>query len=290
MLSYFKLLKSYHGRGAVPICVVLRDGGEYVYAHLQCPLSGVGVRGSVDDRLHHGVQLITQEDGQNRGRRLLRAQTVIVACKGHGGPQKVLIFIHALDKGGQEQQELGILAGSGAGLKKVFAGVRTQGPVVMEFSRMISWSCWRSPPRFTASIIRFSVEIKGRYSRTVRFTIFSLTWSPSVTFAIRRRIASAQRKPSGRESLRLAESSSVRSSHWVLAVMVLIGTVRNVIDFGVFVDIGVHQDGLVHVSQVCDRFIKHPSEAVSVGDVVKVIVLEVDEKKKRISLSMKQAK
>jgi len=72
--------------------------------------------------------------------------------------------------------------------------------------------------------------------------------------------------------------------------MVLIGTVRNVIDFGVFVDIGVHQDGLVHVSQVCDRFIKHPSEAVSVGDVVKVIVLEVDEKKKRISLSMKQAK
>ena len=72
--------------------------------------------------------------------------------------------------------------------------------------------------------------------------------------------------------------------------MVLTGTVRNVIDFGVFVDIGVHQDGLVHVSQVCDRFIRHPSEAVSVGDVVKVTVLEVDEKKKRISLSMKQAK
>ena len=72
--------------------------------------------------------------------------------------------------------------------------------------------------------------------------------------------------------------------------LTLTGTVRNVIDFGVFVDIGVHQDGLVHVSQVCDRFIKHPSEAVSVGDVVKVVVLEVDEKKKRISLSMKQAK
>jgi uncharacterized protein len=71
--------------------------------------------------------------------------------------------------------------------------------------------------------------------------------------------------------------------------MVLTGTVRNVIDFGVFVDIGVHQDGLVHISQVADRFIKHPSEAVSVGDVVKVVVLEVDEKKKRISLSMKQA-
>ena len=72
--------------------------------------------------------------------------------------------------------------------------------------------------------------------------------------------------------------------------MVLTGTVRNVIDFGVFVDIGVHQDGLVHISHVCSRFIKHPSEVVSVGDIVKVMVLDVDEKKKRISLSMKQAK
>ncbi len=69
--------------------------------------------------------------------------------------------------------------------------------------------------------------------------------------------------------------------------MVLTGTVRNVIDFGVFVDIGVHQDGLVHISKVCDRFIKHPSEALSVGDIVKVVVLEVDEKRKRISLSMR---
>ena len=72
--------------------------------------------------------------------------------------------------------------------------------------------------------------------------------------------------------------------------MVLTGTVRNVIDFGVFVDIGVHQDGLVHISQVSNKFIRHPSEVVSVGDVVKVVVLEIDEKKKRISLSMKQAK
>ncbi len=69
--------------------------------------------------------------------------------------------------------------------------------------------------------------------------------------------------------------------------MVLTGTVRNVIDFGVFVDIGVHQDGLVHISQVSSRFIKHPSEVVSVGDVVKVAVLDVDEKRKRISLTMK---
>ena len=69
--------------------------------------------------------------------------------------------------------------------------------------------------------------------------------------------------------------------------MVLSGTVRNVIDFGVFVDIGVHQDGLVHISQVCNKFIKHPSEVVHVGDVVQVKVLEVDEKRKRISLTMK---
>ena len=69
--------------------------------------------------------------------------------------------------------------------------------------------------------------------------------------------------------------------------MVLTGTVRNVIDFGVFVDIGVHQDGLVHISRVCNRFIKHPSEVVRVGDIVKVGVLEVDEKRKRISLTMR---
>ncbi|MBQ6839475.1 MAG: RNA-binding transcriptional accessory protein [Oscillospiraceae bacterium] len=69
--------------------------------------------------------------------------------------------------------------------------------------------------------------------------------------------------------------------------MVLSGTVRNVIDFGVFVDIGVHQDGLVHISQVCNRKLRHPSEVVKVGDVVKVSVLDVDEKRKRISLTMK---
>ncbi len=72
--------------------------------------------------------------------------------------------------------------------------------------------------------------------------------------------------------------------------MVLTGTVRNVIDFGVFVDIGVHQDGLVHISQVANRRVRHPSEVVAVGDVVKVAVLDVEQKKKRISLSMKQAK
>ena len=69
--------------------------------------------------------------------------------------------------------------------------------------------------------------------------------------------------------------------------MILKGTVRNVIDFGVFVDIGVHQDGLVHISQITDKYIKHPLEAVSVGDVVDVQVLTVDLSKKRIGLTMR---
>lgn len=70
--------------------------------------------------------------------------------------------------------------------------------------------------------------------------------------------------------------------------MELKGTVRNVVDFGVFVDIGVHQDGLVHLSQICDRFIRHPSEVLSVGDIVDVRVLSADLKKKRIALTMKK--
>ncbi|MDD6214734.1 MAG: Tex family protein [Firmicutes bacterium] len=68
------------------------------------------------------------------------------------------------------------------------------------------------------------------------------------------------------------------------------GTVRNVIDFGAFVDIGVHQDGLVHISQICDRYIRHPLDVLSVGDIVKVKILDVDVKKKRISLTMKEAR
>ena len=69
--------------------------------------------------------------------------------------------------------------------------------------------------------------------------------------------------------------------------MELKGTVRNVIDFGAFVDIGVHQDGLVHISQICDKFIKHPSEVLKVGDVVSVKILSVDADKNRISLTMR---
>jgi uncharacterized protein len=70
--------------------------------------------------------------------------------------------------------------------------------------------------------------------------------------------------------------------------MVLTGTVRNVADFGAFVDIGVHQDGLVHISQLADKFVKNPMGIVAVGDIVKVRVLEVDVDRKRISLSMRE--
>jgi uncharacterized protein len=70
--------------------------------------------------------------------------------------------------------------------------------------------------------------------------------------------------------------------------MVLSGTVRNVIDFGVFVDIGVHQDGLVHISQLSDKYVKNPMDVVAVGDIVTVRVLDVDLKRNRISLTMKK--
>ena len=69
--------------------------------------------------------------------------------------------------------------------------------------------------------------------------------------------------------------------------MVLTGTVRNVVDFGAFVDIGVHQDGLVHISKLSDRYVKDPTSVVSTGDIVRVAVIEVQPEKKRISLSMK---
>ena len=70
--------------------------------------------------------------------------------------------------------------------------------------------------------------------------------------------------------------------------MELTGTVRNIVDFGAFVDIGVHQDGLVHISRRCDKCIRHPREVLKPGDIVTVWVLEVDQKKKRISLTMKK--
>ena len=81
--------------------------------------------------------------------------------------------------------------------------------------------------------------------------------------------------------------SDVMSMEDLKPDMILTGTVRNVIDFGAFVDIGVHQDGLVHISQLSDSYVKHPMDVVSIGDVVSVKVLEVDPVKKRISLTMK---
>ncbi len=81
--------------------------------------------------------------------------------------------------------------------------------------------------------------------------------------------------------------SDIMSVEDLKADMILTGTVRNVIDFGAFVDIGVHQDGLVHISQLSDKFVKHPMDVVAIGDIVKVRVLEIDPKKNRISLSMK---
>ena len=104
----------------------------------------------------------------------------------------------------------------------------------------------------------------------------------------------AELKKPGRDVRDSYESVQLRED--VLSIedlqpeMILNGTVRNVIDFGAFVDIGVHQDGLVHISELSDRFVKHPSEVVSLGDNVKVRVLSVDVKKKRISLSMKNVK
>lgn len=82
--------------------------------------------------------------------------------------------------------------------------------------------------------------------------------------------------------------SDVMSMEDLKPGMVMTGTVRNVIDFGAFIDIGVHQDGLVHISQICDRYIKHPLDVLSVGDIVKVKIIDVDVKKKRISLTMKE--
>ena len=72
--------------------------------------------------------------------------------------------------------------------------------------------------------------------------------------------------------------------------MELKGTVRNIVDFGAFVDIGVHQDGLVHISQLADRFVKHPLDVVKVGDIVDVRVLDVDVKREKISLTMRKEK
>ena len=88
----------------------------------------------------------------------------------------------------------------------------------------------------------------------------------------------------------LLRSADVMTLGQLKSGMEIVGTVRNVCDFGAFVDIGVHEDGLVHISQLSDKFVKHPSDIVSVGDVVKTVVLSVDTDRKRISLSMRGIK
>ena len=88
----------------------------------------------------------------------------------------------------------------------------------------------------------------------------------------------------------LMRSSDVLELKDLKPGMELMGTVRNIVDFGAFVDVGVHEDGLVHISQMSERRIKHPLEVVKVGEVVKVWVLDVDEKRGRISLTMKKPK
>ena len=92
------------------------------------------------------------------------------------------------------------------------------------------------------------------------------------------------------EAEHLELRSDVLSMEDLKEGMMLKGTVRNVIDFGAFVDIGVHQDGLVHISEICDRFIKHPSEELTVGQIVNVKIISIDLNKKRIGLSIKKAK
>ena len=120
-----------HGRGAVPVRVVLGNGRHGVHADLEGAFAGLLELRTADDGLHDGIQFVTQEDGEDCGRCFGSAQTVIVAGKCHRSPQEVLILVHALDKGRQEQQELGVLAGSLAGLEEVLACVGVQGPVIV---------------------------------------------------------------------------------------------------------------------------------------------------------------
>lgn len=84
--------------------------------------------------------------------------------------------------------------------------------------------------------------------------------------------------------------SDIKDMKDLKAGMEIMGTVRNVTDFGAFVDIGVHQDGLVHITQISNKFIRHPSDVLKVGDIIKTWVLSVDEAKGRISLTMKEPK
>ena len=94
-----------------------------------------------------------------------------------------------------------------------------------------------------------------------------------------------------RDDVKIVElDNSVKKIEDLKVGMILTGTVRNIADFGAFIDINVHQDGLVHISEISSKYIKHPSEILSINDIVKVKVISVDVPKKRIGLSIKQAK
>lgn len=129
------------------------------------------------------------------------------------------------------------------------------------------------------------------YSNAVKVGLLKLSEETGAGVATIKDILNELSKPGRdpRDELEppLMRSGDVMELEDLKSGMELMGTVRNVIDFGCFVDIGVHEDGLVHISQICDKFIKHPLEAVKVGEVVKVKVLEVDTKRRRIALTMK---
>ena len=117
--------------GTVSVGGILADGGEHIHADAQQGLFGVHIVGAVYDGTDDGIQLVAQENGYNGRRCFVCTQAVVVAGRGNSTPQKVLIFIHALDKGSQEQQEPGILIGGLAGTEQVLSGVCGQAPVVM---------------------------------------------------------------------------------------------------------------------------------------------------------------
>ena len=120
-----------HGGGAVTVGGILGDGGQHIHANAHDALLRVGIVGAVNDRIHNGSQLVTQENGDDGRRCFVGTQAVVIACKGNGAAQPILILVDALDKGRQEHQELSVLPGGLAGLEKILAGIGAQRPVVM---------------------------------------------------------------------------------------------------------------------------------------------------------------
>ena len=120
-----------HGRGAVAVGIVHGNGRHGVDADGQGALACIGVGGVVDDGIDDGAQFLAHENGNNSGRSLLSTQAVVIAGGGDCGAEHILVFVDALDEGGQKQQELGVFTGSGTGLEEIFAGVCAEGPVVM---------------------------------------------------------------------------------------------------------------------------------------------------------------